>query len=289
MMYPNVKEFLFSCVIITSAICFFVSAAGASEKRITAFCGSASKPVLEEAAESFYKKTGIQVNLNFSGSGTMLSQIKMSRRGDVYIPGSPDYMIKAIRDGVVDPDSVAILTYLVIAIDVQHGNPKNIQTLFDLTKPGIRVAIGNPEAVCVGLYAVEMLERNGLLQQVQKNIVTHAHSCEATAAILAMKKVDAVIGWSVFSRWNPDKIDAVLLRPHEIPRIAYIPAAISTYSQDKKSAQSFINFLISPQGQKIFAKWGYITTEKEARMFAPKAAIGGEYKLLEGYTPSVQK
>ncbi|OGP53011.1 MAG: molybdate ABC transporter substrate-binding protein [Deltaproteobacteria bacterium RBG_13_52_11] len=288
-MHPKVKEFLCSCVIITLTICFCAVGVGATEKRIIAFCGSASKPVLEEAAESFYKQTGIRVDLNLGGSGTMLSQIKLSRRGDVYIPGSPDYMIKAIRDGVVDPDSVVILAYLIIAIDVQHNNPKDIQTLSDLTRPDIRVAIGNPEAVCVGLYAVEVLEQNGLLQQVQKNIVTHAPSCEATASLLVMKKVDAVIGWDVFSKWNPDKIDAVLLKPHEITRIAYIPAAVSTYSQEKKSAQRFINFLASAEGQKIFAKWGYIATEKEARTFAPKAQIGGEYKLPKGFTTPVQR
>ena len=280
-----------ACLIAITFLLFFslADAAGVTEKRLIAFCGSASKPVLEEAAERFYKETGIRVDLNLGGSGTMLSQMKLARRGDLYIPGSPDYMVKAIRDGIVDRDSAAILAYLIIAIDVQHGNPKHIKTLSDLAKPGMRVAIGNPEAVCVGLYAVEVLERIGLLTKVQKNIVTHAPSCEAAAALVAMKKVDAVIGWDVFSKWNPKKIDTILLKSHEIPRIAYIPAAVSTYSQDKKGAQRFIDFLASPAGQKIFAKWGYIATEKEARRFAPKAEIGGEYKLPVNYTLSVQK
>jgi molybdate transport system substrate-binding protein len=290
-MRNSLRKLALACLVIIAIMMFFPIAGlvGATEKKIIAFCGSASKPVLEEAAESFYKETGIRVYLNLGGSGTMLAQMKLARRGDLYIPGSPDYMIKAIREGVVDPDSVVILAYLILAIDVQHGNPKNIQSLSDLTRSGIRVAIGNPEAVCVGLYAVEVLERNGILPQVQKNIVTHAASCEATASLVAMKKVDAVIGWDVFSKWNPEGIDTILLKPNEIPMIAYIPAAISTYGQDKKSAQRFINFLASPKGQKIFAKWGYIATEKEARTFAPKAEIGGEYKLPTNYTPPVQK
>lgn len=270
-------------------ICPSVAGVKAAEKRITAFCGSASKPAMEETATVFETKSGIKVDLHFSGSGTMLSQMKLSRRGDLYIPGSPDYMIKATREGVVDPGSVKIIAYLVIAIDVQRGNPKGIQILSDLARPGIRVGIGNPETVCVGLYAVEVLERNGMLGQVKKNIVTHAPSCSATAALVAMKKVDAVIGWSVFSHWNPDKIDAVMLNPHEISRLAYIPAAISSYSHDKKSAQKFIEFLTSPEGRTIFAKWGYITTEKQAQMFAPKAEIGGEYRLPADYLPLVRK
>jgi molybdate transport system substrate-binding protein len=274
-------------VILMIGIC--ITEGEAAERRITAFCGSASKPAMEEAASRFEQETGIHVDLHFSGSGTVLSQLKMARRGDLYIPGSPDYMSKAIRDGVVDPESVAIIAYLIIAIDVQRGNPKKIQTLTDLARPGTRVGIGNPDAVCVGLYAVEVLERNGLLKEVQKNIVTHAPSCSATASLVAMQKVDAVIGWRVFSEWNPDKIDAVLLKPQEVSRLAYIPAAISTYSQDKEVAQGFINFLISSEGQKIFAKWGYIATENEAREFAPQAEIGGEYTLPQDYTPLVRR
>ena len=273
-------------------VAFSITSAGhlmAAQKRIAAFCGAASKPAMEEAARVFEKRTGIKVDLCFSGSGIMLSQMKMSRRGDLYIPGTPDYMVKAEREGVVDPETAKIIAYLVPAIDVRHGNPKDIRTLSDLGRPGIRVGIGNPEAVCVGLYAVELLEQNGLLKQVQRNIVTHAPSCSATASLLLMGKVDAIIGWRVFSKWKPDKIDAVLLRPDEVPRLAYIPAAISTYCQDAESAQRFIDLLTSLEGQGIFATWGYVVTEEEVKKFAPKAQIGGEYRLPEDYRPSVRR
>lgn len=278
-------------IILLIMIIFFSSFGrlSASDKRITVFCGSASKPAMEETAKLFKEKTMINVNFHFGGSGTMLSKMKISRRGDLYIPGSPDYMLKAEREGIVDPKTVKIIAYLIIAIGVQHGNPKGIQTLYNLAKPGVKVGIGNPEAVCVGLYAVELLKRNKLLQQVQRNIVTHAPSCSATASLLIMKKVDAIIGWRVFSKWNPDKIDAILLRPNEVHRLAYIPGAISHYSQDKESAQKFLEFLSSTEGQQIFAKWGYIATKKEAIKFAPKADIGGEYRLPKDYHAPAKK
>ena len=50
------------------------------------------------------------------------------------------------------------VVYLVPSINVRAGNPKGIQGLRDLLKPGIRVAIANPENVCVGTYAVEIVE-----------------------------------------------------------------------------------------------------------------------------------
>ncbi|OPY64624.1 MAG: putative binding protein precursor [Syntrophorhabdus sp. PtaU1.Bin002] len=251
----------------------------AAEPKIMAFCGSASKPAMEEAADRFKKLTGIQVDLNFGGSGTMLSQMRMARRGDLFIPASPDYIVKAEKEGVIDPGTVKIVAYLIPAIAVQPGNPKGIRTLSDLSKPGIKVGLANPETVVIGRYAVEVLEKNGLLKDVKKNIVTHAASAAATEALIVMKKVDAVIGWEVFSHWNPGKIETVFLKPNEVPRIAYIPAAVSSYTTDKGSARKFIDFLVSPEGKKIFTKWGYAVTDGEIRKYAPKAIVGGEYVL----------
>ncbi len=258
------------------------------QKTILAFVGSASKPAMEEAATEFEKTTGIKVYLNFSGSGTVLSQMKLSNRGELYIPGSPDYMALAENDGVIEPESVKKIAYLIPAILVQHGNPKNIHTLSDLARPGIKVGLGNPEAVCVGLYAVEILDYNNLLQAVGRNVITYAESCSKTASLLVLKKVDAVIGWRVFSKWHPGIMNVIYLKPEQVPRIAYIPGAISTFAGDRESAQTFLDFLVSPSGQDIFRKWGYITTESEARRFAPDAEIGGEYKLPETYTPLVK-
>jgi molybdate transport system substrate-binding protein len=269
--------------IVIAALFIGVCHAKEAEKQLIAFCGAASKPAMEEAARAFKESTGIQVDLQFGGSGTMLSQMKMARRGDLYIPGSPDYMVKAEREGLVDGRTIKIIAYLLPAIGVQPGNPKNIRTLKDLAKPGLKVGIGNPEAVCVGLYALEILDGQGLLEQVEKNIVTHAPSCAATESLVVMKKVDAVLGWDVFSKWNPGRIETIFLKTEEIPRIAYIPAAVSIYSRDRKGSSEFISFLATPEGQKIFAKWGYVTSEKEARRFAPGAKMGGEYMLPSKY------
>lgn len=259
-----------------------------SAKSIDVFCGAASKPVIDEAAKVFEQKTGIKVYANYGGSGAVLSQMKLSKSGDLYIPGSPDYIAIAERDGVIEPQSVKILSYLVPVIAVQSGNPRNIQSLADLAKPGIKVGIGNPQSVCVGLYAVEILEHNKLLAEVSQNIVVHAESCEKTANLVVLKAVDAVIGWHVFHDWNPDSIDVIYMKPNEVPRIAYIPAALSVYAKDKSNAQEFMDFLVSGEGQKIFSKWGYIATESEAKKYAPGAQVGGEYKLPANYKPPVK-
>jgi molybdate transport system substrate-binding protein len=255
---------------------------------LSAFVGSARKPPMEEAAAAFKEKTGIDVFLNFGGSGTMLSQIELSRSGDLYIPGSQDYMAKAERQNVVDPASVQKVAYLIPVIAVPKGNPENIRSLADLARPGIRVGIGNPSAVCLGLYAVEIFDYNHLLAEISKNIVVNAESCSKVASLISLKSVDAVIGWDVFQHWDPDNIEVIYLSPEQLPRIAYIPGAVTEYAKDTDRARRFLDFLTSPPGQSIFQKWGYITSENDARKLAPGAEVGGEYQLPADYQPSVK-
>jgi molybdate transport system substrate-binding protein len=238
---------------------------------------------MDESAKAFESLTGVKVYLTYGGSGAVLSQMELSKTGDLYIPGSPDYLVKSNAKNITNPATAQIVAYLVPAICVQHGNPKNIQSLADLARPGITVGIGNPDTVCVGLYAIEILESNHLLSEVYKNIITQAASCDNTATLISLKSVDAVMGWSVFHYWNPDNIDAVYLQPEQLPRLAYIPAAISSYSKEKEAAGAFIDFLTSTTSQEIFRKWGYQVTEAEARKYAPGAKIGGEYQLPDSY------
>ena len=278
-------------ILVLAGLSLFLPLGGCTagqQKAITAFVGSASKPAMEEAARAFEQETGIKVYLNFGGSGTMLSQMKLSRSGDLYIPGSPDYMVMAEREGVIELETVRIISYLIPAILVQHGNPKNIQSLSDLARPGIKVGIADPESVSIGAYAYEILEYNNLLPEVGRNIVTYAESYSKIVSLVALKTVDAVIGWRIFSMWQQDSIEAVYLKSEQIPRLSYIPGALSTFTDDRERAPKFLAFLVSSQGQEIFRKWGYIVTESEARKHAPEAEIGGEYKLPEAYEPLVK-
>lgn len=242
-------------------------------KRIVAFCGSASKPALQDAAENFEKRTGIEVELHFSGSGTMLSEMETSQKGDLYISGSPDYMVRAVDDNVVYPEIVEKIAYLVPAIVTPKGNPENVSSLADLSGQGVEIGIGDPKSVCVGEYAVEVLENNHLFEEVKNNIETHAKSCSQTASLAVVGKVDAIIGWRVFHFWHPEKTEIVYIEPDRIPKIAFIPAAISQYTNNRKRAQQFINYLTSPIGKQVFQNYDYIATENKARNLATQAKI----------------
>lgn len=257
---------------------------------IVVLCGSVANPAIEKAAWAFEAETGIKVIINSGSSGEILSRLRDDKKGDLYIPGSSDYMARAKRARVIDTDSEAILAYLVPVIAVQKGNPKNITRLTDLLKSGVRVAIGDPMSVCSGLYAYEILEAEGLLDDVReaRTFVAYALTCQETADMLASKKVDAVIGWDVFGAWYPDDIVIVPIRPDQMPRLGYIPGAVCSSSDKKEKARQFLDYLSSVAGQSVFSGLGYITESAQAKKYAPKAEIGKEYLIPDDYLPLVR-
>ncbi|MBP7713035.1 MAG: molybdate ABC transporter substrate-binding protein [Gammaproteobacteria bacterium] len=264
-----------------AAVIFSFTASAA--ERLLVYAGAASKPPTEEAAKVYERKTGVKVEVIFGGSGYVLSQMKLAKQGDLYFPGSSDYMEKAKRDGDVFSETEKVLVYLVPAINVYKGNPQGVHSLKDLTRPGLRVAIANPEGVCVGAYAVEILERALTAEEraaFKKNLVNYTESCEKTATAISLKMADAVIGWRVFQYWDPERIETIPLPKEQVPRVGYLPIAVAKYTQDRAAAQAFIDFLTGPDGQAIFAKYRYFATPEEAFAWIGESKpVGGEYTV----------
>jgi molybdate transport system substrate-binding protein len=270
--------------ILIVMITLFISALVYGEsKSLLVFAGAASKPPTEEAAKVYESKTGIKVDLLFGGSGYVLSQMMLGKKGDIYFPGSSDFMETAKEKGVVYNETERKVVYLVPSINVRKGNPKNIRKLSDLAAPGLRVAIARPDTVCVGLYAVEIMEKNLTKEQIRalrKNIVNYTESCEKTATVISLNTVDAVLGWSVFQHWDPERIETVNLAKEEIARVGYIPIAIAKYTKDRGTAQNFIDFLLSDEGKAIYRKYHYFMTPEEAYSYMGiQKPVGGEYSV----------
>lgn len=263
----------------------------AAQEALLVYAGAASKPATEEIARLYERQTGNRVDLVFGGSGFVLSQMKLAQAGDIYFPGSSDFMEVAKRQGLVFPDSERIAVYLVPAINVWRGNPRNIRSLEDLLQPGLRVVIADPENVCVGAYAVEIIERNFTPDEktrFRQNLVNYTESCEKTATAISLKMADAAIGWRVFEHWDPSRIETIPLPPERIPRIGYIPIAISVFTQNRRAAEAFINFVTGEPGRAVFSKFHYFTTPEEAARAIYGGAeppvsptVGGEFVVPE--------
>lgn len=117
------------------------------------FVGSATKPPMLEAKSLFEKShPDIALEMTFGGSGTLLNQMVLEKTGDIYVPGSDDYMDKAEKQKAVIPATRRIVAYLVPVMLVARGNPKQIRSLKDLARPKVKVGLARAARYAWGMW-----------------------------------------------------------------------------------------------------------------------------------------
>ena len=84
------------------------------------------------------------------GSGELFGILETQKSADIFLPADYKYMQDAITNGYIENNTVKNITQNIPVIAVQKGNPKNITSLYDLAKPGVKVAIGDPKGPAIG-------------------------------------------------------------------------------------------------------------------------------------------
>jgi len=226
------------------------------EKKISVGAGAGLKSVLDPLSKIFTRKTGIQVEHSYLCSGTLLSNMQLTKTGDVMVPGSQYYLDIAIEKGLIDPNAVSIAGFMIPVIAVQKGNPLNIKTIEDLTKPGLRVGIGEPDALAVGRLTERMLKDLGLYEDVMKNVVLTGGSATKLIIPLAIGNLDAEINWRAVTRQFQEKVDTILIDPNKL-KYSIAPIGITTFTKEKELAKEYLDFVVSDEGRALFSQHGY--------------------------------
>lgn len=66
-----------------------------NDEPLVVYSGKGLKLAMDEIAASFEKETGTPVKLIYAGSNTLLSTIRKTQAGDIFVPGSQSYIKKA--------------------------------------------------------------------------------------------------------------------------------------------------------------------------------------------------
>ena len=226
------------------------------QETIMVGAGAGLKPALDPVGQLFTAKTGIKVEYSYLCSAMVLTNMQLTRTGDVMVPGSQHYMDIAIEKEVIDPDSVAIAGYMIPVIGVQKGNPHNITCLEDLTRSGLKVGVGEPEALAVGRLTEKMLKELGLYEDVMKNVVLTGGSASKLVLPLAMGNLDAEINWMATCLAFADKVDIIKIDPKKL-KYSVAPIGMTRYSKKKEAARKYLDFVESKEGREIFEKYGF--------------------------------
>jgi len=236
---------------------------------LSIFAAAGARPALDEVCRLYEAEYGAGVEAAYGGGGEVLSQMELSRSGDIYVAPEQKFMETAVARGVVMPDTVTAVAWMVPVIAVPAGNPAGIQTLADLALPGVRVAVTRGETTLLGKYAPEIFDKAGLADEIGANIVTEAARPDNLLTMFVMGQVDAGIIWNFYAVQASDDIEVIYLSSEELTGVGEMRAAVSAFTGDEAQARRFLAFLTSPEAKTVFRNLGYITSQEELEHYWP--------------------
>ena len=223
------------------------------------YSGAGLKCAMDELGGEFEDETGVDVDIIYGGSGHIFGQLSTSRRGDIFIPGAQYYTRQGIQEGLLYENQTRNVTYHIPCILVQKGNPKNISSLDDLARPGIKVALGSVEQCAIGRLSKKMLEKQGLYKDIKANNleVTTATVNELLTHV-TIGTVDATIVWedNVGTLMEQGKVDAIEIESSK-NIIKAIPLSVTGCTKNPELAKEFMDFVCSEEGLRIWEENGF--------------------------------
>lgn len=243
---------LFLCLAVTGMF----TNAYADDLRI--FAGAGLMKPMEELRQNFEKSHDVHIDVHYGSSGEIFGMLGVGQTCDVFIPGAEKYTRDAIKNGwVYEPSMKPIVKHVPVMV-VPGGNPANIQTLDDLARPGVKVALGDPKAAAIGKVSKKMLSKAGMWEQVTPNVVVYAPTCNQLLIYTALEQADAAINWLDVTTWAEGKGKIQVVRIDDKRNmIKTIPTAVHVSAKDNPLALELNDYIASAEGLVVWEKWGF--------------------------------
>jgi sulfate/thiosulfate-binding protein len=247
---------------------------GASPVKLSLVGYSVAKSVYDAVQPAFAdtdEGAGVRWDSSYGASGDQSRAVVNGLDAD-YVAFSlePD-VTRLVDAGIVDPSwnagpTKGMVSNSVVVFVVRKGNPKNIRGWDDIVKDGIEIITPNPGSSgaakwnIMGAYT-HGLEKGGeaggkeFLTRFYENIVSLPTSGREATSAFTSGTGDVLISYeneAILAKQNGQSLDYV------VPEDSFLienPAAVTKDAPPQ--AQAFLDFVVSVEGQKLFAQKGF--------------------------------
>lgn len=178
---------------------------GASES-IDFYCAAGMKLPVESVVKDYEKEFGIKVNIIYGGSGTLLNNLEVAQKGDLYLAADYSY-IDIARDKGLVAEAIPV-NQLRAGIAVPKGNPFNVKTIQDIIdNPKVKIGLANPDAASVGKFTRNVLKKYKYWEAVEKRVKTDGvftGTVNELANKLKLNSIDVGIVWDAVAAQYPE-------------------------------------------------------------------------------------
>jgi molybdate transport system substrate-binding protein len=275
---------ILAVIIICASVLGYLAYNGtfsAKKPTLIVFAASSLTNVIANMTQAFESANNCKIVVNSASSSTLETQIVSGSPCDVFLSANIKWNKALNSSGLLYQDYYTNFTKNSLCIIVAAGNPKNITSLADLVKPGVRLIVADP-SVPVGEYANDtvyaiaatwgnpsspLYVTSGAYlnypAKFAKNVVSYEDTDENIVGDVSLNVGTADVGIVFVSDWAWGNMT------HEQVQFLPIPSVVNTVGTygiciPKEStqialSQKFENYWLSFQGQALLKEFGFGT------------------------------
>jgi molybdate transport system substrate-binding protein len=226
----------------------------ATRRPLLVFCAAGIRHPVEQIARDYERESGVPIQLQFGGSGTLLNNLRIAQKGDLFIAADSSFVSIARSNHLVAEVIPAARMTAIIA--VARDNPKAISSIRDLLRPDVRVALPNPDATAAGTLTRSALQPLQLWEALSQRAVVFKPTVNDVANDLKLGTVDAGILWDATLQQYPE------LSPVRVAELDPYPSEIGVCilqsCQQPAAALRFARYLTArDRGVPLFTQAGF--------------------------------
>jgi molybdate transport system substrate-binding protein len=215
------------------------------------------KPAMEPLVKLFEQRSGQQVSVSYASVGVLYAQILQGAPFDLFISADSEAPLLLEQQGLGVKETrrsyaVSELVLWSVNRDIIDGTPSVLYR-----NDFKYLAIPNPKVGVHGKAAIEVLDKLGLTDLLRKKLVegknvlqTFQH-IESTAADLGF------ISMSLIHRGEQPIKGSYWIVPDELHAPLVQQAICLTNASSPHLAQTFLDFMFTPEAQEIITFYGY--------------------------------
>lgn len=246
LMAPTMRAMLAIFVSVTVSC----SAAGNGQTELVVSAAASLADAFGELEETFEAANAdIDVVLNLGGSSSLREQILEGAPVDVFASANLANMDQLVEAG--EAAESVIFTRNALQIAVPPGNPAGITGLADFDREEVLIGLCAPDVPC-GIFAREALASAGVSPAVDTNepdvrsLLTKIEAGELDAGITYVTDIAATDG----------AVEGIEI-PEDDNVVAEYQIAVLVDAANPGEATSFVDFVVSDEGQAILARYGF--------------------------------
>ena len=254
----KIRSLLF-CLLLAAVIAGFrVTPAGAQD--LTMSAAASLTDVLLQVQNDAQKSVGVQIYLNFGGSGTLRRQIEQGAPVDVFFSAAPADMDALQKQGLIVADSRRdLLRNSLVMIAEPSTRAASAADLKKLVAAAKVVAIGNPDTVPAGRYAVEVMKKYGLYDLARPKMALGGTVREVLQFV---QSGSAPLGFVFLTDVLSAQPAGSVVRIFQFPAATFsapivYPVAVTASSKNKALAGKLVQFLRGDTARTAFLKAGF--------------------------------